>query len=446
LEDGYRQRVLAEKGTYEDCQEVHDLPGIYHYWSDTHIRPKLEAFGFSNPDDMFAKYLLEQHARRPHEPLRFASIGAGNCDLEISLARKLVSQGRTDFVIDCLELNPAMLARARVAAAEAGVGRQIQLVEVDVNQWTPDREYHAVLANQSLHHILNLEGVFDGIGNCLMPGGSFVISDMIGRNGHLRWPEALRIVHEFWRSLPPSYRFNHQLQRFEEWYEDRDCSMVGFEGIRSQDILPLLVAGFHFRLFVGCGNVIDPFVGRSFGHNFDTNAAWDRAFIDRVHRRDEQEMLAGNIKPTHMLAVVGKDADAPACFHEPLTPAFCIRPVAACGPEAGAHFPQPDAYDWQAWPHAAQQELETACRRLAEVESRNRKLTEDAEAQVNEITVRTEWALGLDKELAERTAWAVSLNRELEQERELRLAASGRSLSARAPGWKAWWARAVSGK
>jgi SAM-dependent methyltransferase len=305
VEESYQRRVLAEKGTYEDCLEVHDLPSIYHYWSDTYVRPKLEAFGFSNPDAMFAKYLLEQHALRPKGPLRFASIGAGNCDLEISLARQLVAQGRNDFVIDCLELNPAMLARGEAAAADAGVAGQIQLVETDLNQWVPGGEYHAVMANQSLHHILNLEGLFDGVGKCLAPGGLFLISDIIGRNGHLRWPEALRIVHEFWRSLPPSYRFNQQLKRFEEWYENRDCSLESFEGIRAQDILPLLVARFHFRLFVGFGNVMDPFVDRAFGHNFDPNGAWDRAFIDRLHRRDERELRAGNIKPTHMVAAAG---------------------------------------------------------------------------------------------------------------------------------------------
>ena len=79
-----------------------------------------------------------------------------------------------------------------------------------------------------------------------------------------------------------------------------------FEGIRSQDILPLLLDHFHFRLFFGFANVIDPFVDRSFGHNFDATAPWDRAFIDAVQERIEKEMVSGRIKPTHMLAVVEK--------------------------------------------------------------------------------------------------------------------------------------------
>ena len=58
--------------------------------------------------------------------------------------------------------------------------------------------------------------------------------------------------------LPASYRFNQQLQRYEEIYLNYDCSVDGFEGIRSQDILPLLLQNFHFDVFVAFANVIDP--------------------------------------------------------------------------------------------------------------------------------------------------------------------------------------------
>ena len=431
-DESYRARVAAEKGIYEDCVKVHDLPPIFHYWSNRYIRPKLEAFGFSTPNDLFKKYLAEQCQRRAHEALRFASIGAGNCDLEITLASHLRSQGRSDFVIDCLELNPAMLERGRAAATRDGVEEQVHLVEADFNQWTPNHEYDAVLANQSLHHVLNLEGLFAQVKSCLKPQGCFIISDMIGRNGHLRWPEALEIVHEFWRKLPPSYRFNPLLNRYEELYENWDCSGESFEGIRSQDILPLLVDHFHFQLFVGFANVIDPFTDRAFGHNFDAKAQWDRAFIDQVHERDEQEMVAGYIKPTHMLAVVGNDPDTPTLLHEPLGPEFCIRPTQEpAGKREGACVQQtePGAYEWNSWPHRPQDELEIACRRLRDAEIRVNERTETAKAlnkELDERTAlarrldkeledRTAWALRLDKELAERTAWAQELNRELER-------------------------------
>ena len=104
-----------------------------------------------------------------------------------------------------------------------------------------------------------------------------------------------------------------------------DCSIQGFEGIRSQDILPLLLSQFHFELFVAYGNVIDPFVDRAFGHNFDATAQWDRDFIDRVHQRDEEAILAGWIKPVHMEAVVGKEIPERILCHPPLTPEFSVR-------------------------------------------------------------------------------------------------------------------------
>ena len=82
----------------------------------------------------------------------------------------------------------------------------------------------------------------------------------------MRWPEALFQVNELWRELPERYHHNRQLRRMEPEYENWDCSKEGFEGIRAQDVLPELLKRFHFKLFVGFGNVVDIFVDRSFGH------------------------------------------------------------------------------------------------------------------------------------------------------------------------------------
>ena len=102
-------------------------------------------------------------------------------------------------------------------------------------------------------------------------------------------------MEELWKDLPDKY--NHQLRRFEERFENWDCSADGFEGIRAQDILPLLKKHFHFELFIAFGNVIDIFIDRSFGHNFDPNRQWDRNFIDRVQAMDASCLEQGLINP-----------------------------------------------------------------------------------------------------------------------------------------------------
>ena len=237
----YAARIVSEKEIYRDCLDVHDLPEIFHYWSNRYVRPKLEAFGFSTPDEMFLKYAGKQFQNGRSEARRLASMGAGNCHLEVELAVRLLDTGCSDFIIDCVELNPDMLERGRRAAAQAGVAARMNFLQVDLNGWSAAHE----------------------IRRSLRPGGSLVISDMIGRNGHQRWPEALALVREFWRKLPPSYRFNQGRLRYEEIYEDWDCSGESFEGIRAQDILPLLVEHFHFELFVAFANIIDHGTGVS---------------------------------------------------------------------------------------------------------------------------------------------------------------------------------------
>ena len=188
-------------------------------------------------------------------------------------------------------------------------------------------EYDVVIANQSLHHVLELEHLFDAIRLGLAEGGIFLASDMIGRNGHQRWPEALEVVNRFWRELPESYRYNRLMQRQENEFINHDCSTSGFEGIRAQDILPLLLERFEFRLFLPYGNAIFAFIDRPFGHNFDAAAEWDRDFIDRVHADDEEGFLSGRLKPTSMLAVMTLEPHGTTLRDSRLTPEFCVRQV-----------------------------------------------------------------------------------------------------------------------
>lgn len=304
----YQDRIAAERRSFDACVEVHDLPAIFHYWSNRYLRPQLEAAGISDSNAFFLKYAAECY-RRGVGGRRFISIGAGNCETEIRLARALINSGCNDFVIECLELNEIMLGRGMQLALSDGLADKVIPLQADFNKWKPVGRYDGIIAHQSLHHVVRLENLFDAVAAALAPHGRFIVSDMIGRNGHQRWPEARAIVCEFWRELPSAYRYHRQLKRQEDEFLDWDCSTEGFEGIRAQDILPLLVDRFGFEMFLGFGNVIDPFIDRGFGPNFSAEDQWDRDFIDRVHERDQAELSAGSIKPTHMFAVMHTGAN-----------------------------------------------------------------------------------------------------------------------------------------
>lgn len=321
----YVARLNAETLVYKDVADINVLPGIFHYWSNKYVRPMVEEFGFSSPDQFFAKYLMDGAGRSAEYQPHFVSIGAGNCDTEVRVAKLIRDTGCDAFTIECLDMNPYMLDRGRTMAAEHGVSNHIVFTEADFNDWRPAQRYAGVMANQSLHHVTNLEGLFDTIASALSPGALFVTHDMIGRNGHMRWPEALAKVQRFWQEMPPEYRYNQLLKRYEDTYINWDCSSESFEGIRAQDILRLLLQKFHFKLFIGFANVIDVFIDRAFGHNFDENGKWDRYFIDRVHACDEEGMHAGTIKPTHMFAVMDRDRSAVCECARGITPEMSLR-------------------------------------------------------------------------------------------------------------------------
>jgi SAM-dependent methyltransferase len=321
----YSVRLQSEQSFFNDCTKVHDLPDIFHYWSNKYLAPDMARFEFTNPDDFFA-YFTKIYLSKPMlENTSILSIGSGNCDLEMKICRQLLGWGFTEFIIECLDINRDMLKRGKKAVSEAGLSPHFVFKRGDFNHWRVEQKYGVVIANQSLHHVVNLEDLFDSIHTSLEPEGLFLVSDMIGRNGHMRWPEAMARLKPFWDELPQSYRHNQLVNRYEEQYINHDCSVYGFEGIRAQDILPLLIERFNFNFFFPYGNVVFVFIDRPFGHNFDATAEWDRDFIDRVHEMDEACMVSGELSPTSMLAVMTKGETQTQLRRPELSPAHCVR-------------------------------------------------------------------------------------------------------------------------
>lgn len=318
----YGDRLAQEKERFDAEVNVHDLPEIFHYWSNKYLRPLLNEFGYDGIDDFFAREIADAKDAAGDRRLEVVSVGSGDCGTEVRVAVLLGALGVTDFRITCLDISDGALDRGRGYARDAGVEDHFAVMAHDFNDGLPDGRYDVVMANQSLHHVVELEKLFAAVRDQLNPGGRFIVSDMIGRNGHMRWPEARELVETAWEWLPERYRFNLQLQRSEHDFIDWDCSQEGFEGIRAQDVLPLLLSHFSPRVFIAWGNLIDVFTDRGFGHGFHAQTEWDLHFIDRVHAMDARAIADGIIKPTHLLARFQNEPGE--CRHAP-----CPAPVDA---------------------------------------------------------------------------------------------------------------------
>jgi SAM-dependent methyltransferase len=324
---------LAERAVFRFTGEVHDLPAIFHYWSNRYLRPQFEALGFSGPDAFFTTQLLALSAQRPRTspPLRILALGCGRADLELALALALRAAGH-EFKLHGIDLTLHTVKDARNKAATLGLAAQCSFEQADLNRWLAIRpagtqQFDVVLANHCLHHVLNLEQLFAQVKACLASSnGVFLVADMIGRNGHMLWPETLSEVATFWAQLPARQRLDRATGKYEAAYVNYDCSQIGYEGIRAQDILPLLLDSFAFELFLPYGGIVIPLIERRSGWNFDVNSMADLAFVDRLAAREHELSRDLRIKPTQMLAVMRPQRTKDCVLLAPnWTPAACVR-------------------------------------------------------------------------------------------------------------------------
>lgn len=319
----YEDRLQNEIERYKDLEIVHQLPAIQSYWANRYLRIHVNTIGYKNSLDLFYQHL--KHRCLTKNKARFCSVGAGNCDMEISLIKRLVDENYTNFIFECIDINQKMLDRGMNNAKKLGLENYIEAKNIDLNSWSVQHKYDSVLAIQCLHHFVDLENIFEKINNFLDDDGYFMTQDMIGRNGHQRWPETLHEINKIWGELPERYKFNHRSKTIETEFINRDFSKQDFEGIRAEDILPLLDETFHFETFIFWGGIIDPFISRAFGHNYDPKNENDIAIIDEIQKLNEDLLLRNKIKPTQMIATMKKNKVERKFFLYGFTPKQCIR-------------------------------------------------------------------------------------------------------------------------
>ena len=302
-EHDYTSKVKQELVNFEKREVVHDLPGSFHYVVNKYLSPAFKKItGHQNHVDFFV-FEIETHFNRLKRPIRIASIGSGDCLQELQMAQAF---GRDkQIVFDCYELNSALLERGKEKANELTI--EMGFFEQDFNDIKFQHEYDIFFASHSLHHVVNLEGLFESIDVAGVPGYFFLINDVIGRNGHMSWPKAQAFLESLWETLPERLKWNSFFEQSDFQLPNWDCSSEGFEGIRAQDILPLLADNFKFEVFFPFFSFIQRIIDRAYGHNYDidtSNPGNDIALLDHLWYMDELFLSAKYLPPTSMIAKV----------------------------------------------------------------------------------------------------------------------------------------------
>ncbi len=328
----YDRQIQAQIGQYADVQDMHAAAPAADWLNGRFLAGRLrEVFGTDSIPAILATSIANAVERCGIPEV--VSLGSGYGASEIEIVKWACDHGLAPFRITCLELSPLLVERSRETIRAEGLEHLLRVEVVDLNRPLPiNAPVAGFIALQSLHHLVELELLFEQISHWLDPEGVFVALDMIGRNGHMRWPETLAVVRQIWPHLPDRLKWDRMFQKADRWYENWDCSVEGFEGIRAQDILPqLLHAGFRFEQFFANGGLTDVFYDRRFGRNFDLDNPLDVRFLEQMQAVEDRLIATGQIKPVCMYAVMRSPRSMtcparPVCCGD-LTPEKALRPV-----------------------------------------------------------------------------------------------------------------------
>ena len=137
----------------------------------------------------------------------------------------------------------------RQATAALSSVAQISGVLGDVNAISAEQfgniTFDIVMFVSGLHHVVEIEHVLETVMELLVPNGEFwIVGEAIGRNGNQLWPEALDAANRIFSRLPDRFRRNASTGKVDSTVPETDFSANSFEGIRSEEIEPLLLRYF----------------------------------------------------------------------------------------------------------------------------------------------------------------------------------------------------------
>lgn len=183
----------------------------------------------------FVDRLRKMHRSNPGRPVRMLSLCAG----EAATEGWLLEAAGVPVELCLLDVHEGLL---ETAASRMPDNVAVDRVLGDANSLNGQLgRFDVVNITSGLHHLVELERVLSGISKSLDGAGEFwLIGEQVGRNGNRLWPEALREANSIFSEWPESKRRNANTGSVDESVPDIDFSSACFEGIRSQDILPLL--------------------------------------------------------------------------------------------------------------------------------------------------------------------------------------------------------------
>lgn len=149
--------------------------------------------------------------------------------------------------LDVYELSSRVIRKVRVGLgmgrwSRESRGRRVRFIEADLNFVTlPPESYDVIWSSGCLHHVANLEHLFEQVERALRPEGLFAVHDYVGERRLQYADYRLERINEVLRRVPLQYRRG----RTEAVTRPRIEELSPFCGVRSDEILARAQARFE---------------------------------------------------------------------------------------------------------------------------------------------------------------------------------------------------------
>jgi ubiquinone/menaquinone biosynthesis C-methylase UbiE len=179
--------------------------------------------------------------------------------------------------IHACDISSNAINQARVAADAQGFADRIEYSVLDLNSvQLPPQKYNAVFAVSSIHHVFQLEALFEQVRGTLKPGAIFFLEEYIGPSRFQSSAVVIEVINRILAALPQKYRYNlfaddgSFIEGYAppsiKWFEENDPS----ESVRSGEIVNTLRMYFYIVDYKPYGGGILHLLLSGIAGNFDS--------------------------------------------------------------------------------------------------------------------------------------------------------------------------------
>jgi 2-polyprenyl-3-methyl-5-hydroxy-6-metoxy-1,4-benzoquinol methylase len=202
------------------------------------------------------EYFLNRHLKGKMPVERALTLGSGVGELERGLCHYNFARSH-----EGIDLSDDAIQTAIEKAAEIGLTHlHYRMDNLNTIVLEP-KTYDVIFGISSIHHVQELEHLFDQVRQALKPGGFFFLDEFIGPN-RFQWPDGQRrVMNEQLSRLPKHLRrsiLNNQEFKFQVARKSLDEVLLAdpSEAIRSSEIVPLLSRFFNVLEVRGYGGSV----------------------------------------------------------------------------------------------------------------------------------------------------------------------------------------------